>query len=76
MDVDAVEQGAADAFLLARDGHGRAGAFFDGVVEEAAGAPVRVAVATSFLHPWCMFATSLGSRSDGALKKALNWSRF
>ena len=47
MDVDAVEQGAADAFLLARDGHGRAGAFFDGVVEEAAGASMQVVVAAT-----------------------------
>ena len=44
VDVDAVEEGAADAFLVAGDGGGGAAALFDGVAVEAAGTPVRVAV--------------------------------
>ena len=46
MDVDAVEEGAADAFLVAGNGGGGAAAFFDGVAVEAARASVRGAVAT------------------------------
>ena len=40
VDVDAVEEGAADAFLVAGDGGGGAAALFDGVSVEAAGAGV------------------------------------
>ena len=45
MNVDAVEQGAADFLLVAGDGHGRAGAFFDQVTEKSAGAGMQIAVA-------------------------------
>src|SRR2546421_3319679 len=40
VDVDAVEEGATDAFLVAGDGGGRAAALFDGVAVEATGAGV------------------------------------
>ena len=40
MDVDAVEQGAADAFLVAGDGGGSAATFADRVAVVAAGAGV------------------------------------
>ena len=43
VDVDAVEQGAADAFLVAGDGGGGTTALFDGVAVETAGTSVRVA---------------------------------
>src|SRR6266699_5438362 len=58
VDVDTVEEGAADAFLVAGDGGGGATALFDGVALEAAGAPVRVAVATSLFHLGCTFVMS------------------
>ena len=40
MDVDAVEQGTADAFLVAGDGHGGAATFFDRVAVVAARAGI------------------------------------
>ena len=45
MDVDTIQQGAADLLLVASDRHGGTTAFFHGVAVEAAGAPVRVDVA-------------------------------
>ncbi len=42
---DAVYERAADFLLVAGDGHGNATAFFHGIAVEAAGAPLRVAVA-------------------------------
>ena len=47
VDIDAVEEGAADAFLVAGDGHRGAATFFDGVAVIAAGASVWVAVVSS-----------------------------
>ena len=44
MDVDAVEQGTAGAFLVAGDGHGGAATFFDGVAVIAARTPVRITI--------------------------------
>ena len=42
-------RGAADLLLIASDGHGGTTAFFDGIAVIAAGAGVRVAIATSIL---------------------------
>ena len=52
MDVDAVQQRAADLSLIASDGYGGATACFDRVTAEAARAPVQVAVAeaSNYLH--------------------------
>jgi ATP:corrinoid adenosyltransferase len=44
VDVDAVQQWAADFLLVAGDGHGGTTVFFDGIALEAAGAGMRVAV--------------------------------
>jgi hypothetical protein len=52
VDVDAVQQRAADLLLVASDGHGRTTAFFHRVAVEAAGAPVQVAV-VDIISPTC-----------------------
>lgn len=52
MDVDAVEQGAIDAFLVAGDGGGRAATFLHRVAIEAAGVPVQVAVVMMVPGNW------------------------
>jgi len=44
VDVDTVEQRAANAFLVAGDGHGGAATFFDGVAVIAARTPVRITI--------------------------------
>ena len=44
MDVDAVEEGAADAFFVAGVGGGGGAAFFDGVAVEAARTGVQLKV--------------------------------
>jgi len=44
VDVDTVDERAADLLLVAGDGHGATTTLFDGVAVEAAGAGVRVAV--------------------------------
>jgi len=44
VDVDTVDERAADLLLVAGDGHGATTTLFDGVDVEAAGAGVRVAV--------------------------------
>jgi len=50
VDVDPLEEWAADAFLVAGVGGGGAAALFDGVGEEAAGAGVWVAVVAFSLY--------------------------
>jgi hypothetical protein len=47
VDVDAVEQRAADALLVAGDGGGRTATLFDGVAVEATRAPMQLAVVTN-----------------------------
>ncbi len=49
MNVDTIEERAADAFLVAGDGGGGAAAFFDGVALKVARRSVRVAIATTIL---------------------------
>jgi ATP:corrinoid adenosyltransferase len=44
VDIDAVQQRAADFFLVASDGHGGTTVFFDGVAVEAAGTGMQVGV--------------------------------
>ena len=50
MDVDTVDERAADFLLVAGDGYGGTTALFDGGAVEAAGEPVRVAVVAKFLY--------------------------
>ena len=50
VDVDAVDEGAADLLVVAGDGHRATAALFDGVAVIAAGAPVQVAVGKDILH--------------------------
>ena len=69
MNIDSVQEGSADLLLVPGDGTGGATARFDRVIAEAAGAPVRVAVATNFLYLGCALAMSLGSRTDGTLQE-------
>ena len=77
VDVDAVEQGTTDAFLVAGDGHRGAATFFDWVTVVAAGAPVWVAVATNPLSIGCAFATFSASRASDTsqqLTLPMEWS--
>ena len=53
MDVDTVDERAADLLLVAGDGHGATTALFDRVAVEAAGAGVRIAAASTFLYDLC-----------------------
>jgi len=60
VDVDTIQQWAADFLLVAGDGHGGTTALFDGGAVEGAGAGVRVAVVTTLFYLCCTFITSLG----------------
>ncbi len=71
MNIDAVQQWAADALLVARNRHRRTTALFHRVPPESTWAPVRAAVATSLLRFCCTFATSFGSRTEDTLEKTL-----
>ena len=53
MDVDAVQERAADLLLVAGDRHGATTALFDGDVVEATGASVRIAAVTVILYNLC-----------------------
>ena len=53
VDVDAVQQWAADLLLVAGDGYGGIATFFDGGVVEGVGAGVRGAVAAIILYVCC-----------------------
>ncbi|HKV00819.1 MAG TPA: hypothetical protein VJQ26_01770 [Ktedonobacteraceae bacterium] len=76
VDIDAVQQRAADFFLVAGDGHGGAAAFSHRVAVEAAGTGVQVAVATRPSHQGCTFATPSRSGNAGALQvQSLNVKR-
>ncbi len=63
VDVDAVQHWSADFLLVAGDGYGGIATFFDGGVVEAAGVPVRVAVATPILIRSFTFFLVLTRRS-------------
>src|SRR2546428_4011634 len=62
MDINAIQQRTADPFLVAHNRGGRAATFPDRVAEEAAGAPVRVAVATNILSAPYAYLSSEMSR--------------
>ena len=63
MDVDAIQERGADFLLVAGDGYGGRATFFDGGAVEAAGVPVRVAVATPILIRSFTFFLVLTRRS-------------
>lgn len=69
MNIDAVQERAADFLLVAGDGHGGTTAFFYRIAIIAAGAPVWVAVAIDHVPLSCPFVTSLGLCTGGTSKE-------
>ena len=65
MDIDAVEQRAADLAQVALDHAGRAAALAAGVAVETALAPVQITTATS-INPECRHWTTAGFIPPGA----------
>ncbi len=63
MDINTVEQRAADAFLIPNNSSGRTGAFLDGIAKLATRAPVRITVAC-------------GSRENGRIYPFVQYFRY
>ena len=55
VDVDAVQERAADLLLVAGDGHSGTTTLFDGVAVESAGAGVQLAVAKGIIKSRFLF---------------------
>ncbi len=69
MNIDAVEQWATDALLIAGNGGGGTGTFSNRITVVATGAPVRVTVAGNLAYLGCVFVTFSESKAGGTLQK-------